>query len=62
MEKHGLTEQEVRTRANKLYGSLERAMQAMEIAEARNKAAMEKTFPNGYTAKMLVGVSDAALF
>ncbi|KAF8324827.1 hypothetical protein F5887DRAFT_1086031 [Amanita rubescens] len=54
MEKHGLTEQEVRTRAIEMYGSLERTMQAMQIAEARGKAAIEKAFPNGY-AGMLIG-------
>ncbi len=34
-------------------------MQAMETAEAENKAAIERAFPNGY-AEIQVGVSDVA--
>jgi hypothetical protein len=59
MEQHGLTEQEVRKRAVETYGSLEYAKQAMETAEAENKAAIERAFPNGY-AEIQVGVSDVA--
>jgi hypothetical protein len=60
MERHGLTEQEVRKRAIEAYGSVERTMKAMEIGEAENKAAIERAFPNGY-AEIQIGVSDVAL-
>jgi hypothetical protein len=59
MEQSGLTEQEVRKRAVETYGSLEYAKQAMETAEAENKAAIERAFPKGY-AEIQVGVSDVA--
>ena len=45
MEQYGMTEQEVRKRATELFGSLEKAMQAMEITEAENKAATESALP-----------------
>jgi hypothetical protein len=48
MEQYGLTEQEVRKRAAEMFGSLEYAMLAAETAEAENKAATERAFPNGY--------------
>jgi ABC-type branched-subunit amino acid transport system substrate-binding protein len=60
MKQYGVTEQEVRKRAAETYGSLEYAMQAMETAEAENKAALERAFPNGH-AEIQVGVSDVAL-
>jgi ABC-type branched-subunit amino acid transport system substrate-binding protein len=59
MAQYGLTEQEVKKRAVETYGSLEYAMQAMETAEAENKAAIERAFPNGY-AEIQVGVSAVA--
>jgi len=60
MTQYGLTEQEVRKRAVEIYGSIEYAMQATETAEAENKAAIERAFPNGYP-EIQVGVSDVAL-
>lgn len=45
MERYGLTEEEVRKRAIEAYGSVERTMEAMEIGEAENMAAVE----SGYT-------------
>lgn len=49
MERYGLTEEEVRKRAIEAYGSVERTMEAMEIGEAENMAAVERACPNGYT-------------
>jgi hypothetical protein len=60
MKQYGLTEQEVRKRATEVYGSLEYAMQAMETADAENKAAIERAFPNGHV-EIQIGVSDIAL-
>ncbi|KAF8236828.1 hypothetical protein L208DRAFT_1421779 [Tricholoma matsutake] len=54
MEQSGLTEQEVRKCAVEMYGSLGYAQQAVETAEAENKAAIERAFPKGY-AKIQVG-------
>ncbi|KAI6023014.1 hypothetical protein BKA83DRAFT_115944 [Pisolithus microcarpus] len=48
MERYALTVQEVRKRAIEVYGSAERAMKAMQIGEAENKAAIEKTRFNGH--------------
>jgi hypothetical protein len=59
MTQYGLTRQEVNKRATETYGSLRNAMQAMEIAEAENNAAIERAFPNGY-AEIQVGVSAMA--
>jgi hypothetical protein len=59
--KYGLTEQEVRTFTD-IYGSLEAMCpkDGKETAEAENKAAMERAFPNGY-AGFQVGVSDGGI-
>ncbi|KAF8239134.1 hypothetical protein L208DRAFT_1420849 [Tricholoma matsutake] len=54
MEQSGLTEQEVRKCVVETYGSLKYAKQAMETAEAENKAAIERAFPKGY-AEIQVG-------
>src|SRR5262245_50916791 len=59
MTQYGLTKQEVIKRATETYGSLRNAMQAMETAEAENKAAIERAFPSG-CAEIQVGVSYAA--
>ena len=51
MKQYGLTEQEIMKRSEQLYGS----------AEAQNKAAIERSFPQGYQhAEIQVGVSDMA--
>lgn len=46
MERYGMTEEEVRKGAIEAYGSVERTMEAMEIGEAEEKAAMEMVSPN----------------
>lgn len=56
MEQYGLTEKEVRKNAIEGYGSVENTMKAMEIADAEDKAAIERALPNGY-ADTLVGWS-----
>lgn len=61
IKKYRLTEQEVRKRAFEIYGSLEYAMQAIEAAEAEDKAAMDRAFPNGYAEIPKVGVSDVTV-
>ena len=60
MERFGMTEQEVKERAIKAYGSVERATRLKEIDDAENRAAIERAFPNG-SAQNQVGVSNLAI-
>ena len=57
MKRFGMTEQELRERAIRQYGSVEGAMRTIEASDARNKAAMEKAYPNGYDDMIIIGVS-----
>ncbi|KAF8623283.1 hypothetical protein AX17_007489 [Amanita inopinata Kibby_2008] len=50
MERHNITEEEVRRRSIIAYGSLEYAMQATECIEAEKKAAMERISHGHYDA------------
>ena len=56
IEKYGLTEEEVKKRATEMCGFIERYMQADEASKARDKAALERAFPNGYDNAIQVGV------
>lgn len=56
MEKYGWTEQEVRQRSAKAYGSVESTMRATERTDAEDKAAIERAFPDGYF-PIQIGVS-----
>ncbi|KAF8723795.1 hypothetical protein AX14_009188 [Amanita brunnescens Koide BX004] len=55
IEKYGLTEEEVKKRATEMCGFIERYMQADEASKARDKAALERAFPNGYDNAIQVG-------
>ena len=58
-----VTEEEFIENCKMSHGSVEHALELMELAEAQNKAAVEKAFPGGWqSADIQVGVSHVMLW
>ena len=54
-----VTEEEFIENCKISHGSVEHALELMELAEVQNKAAVEKAFPGGWqSANIQVGVSN----
>jgi hypothetical protein len=57
-----ITEEEFIENCKISHGSVEHALELMELAEAQNKAAVEQAFPGGWkSASIQVGVSNVGL-